>query len=142
MGHAVAMGLLSLPAFWREATLHAEWAESLGFTSLWTGDHLRHPRQSEHPFLDGWTLLPAWATVTRRVQLGMLVSNLIYRHPALLARQAAATDVISDGRLVLGVGTGVYPTDHAMAGVPMWSFRERVARPRGVPAGARPPPSW
>ena len=120
--------LMSLPASWGEAKLHAQWAEQYGFSSLWTGDHLRHPRDPEGAFLDGWTLLPAWAVLTDRVRVGMLVSNLIYRHPAVLARQAGAVDVISGGRLRLGVGAGVYATDHGMAGVPAWTPRERVAR--------------
>lgn len=128
MKDAAVIGLMSLPASWDEARLHAEWAEDIGFTSLWTGDHLRHQRQPEHPFLDGWTLLSSVVSCYERVRIGMLVSNLIYRHPALLARQAAATDLISNGRLVLGVGTGVYETDHAMAGVPPWTRSERVRR--------------
>src|SRR4051794_17605408 len=124
----ISLGLMSMPASWAEARLHAQWAEGCGFAALWTGDHLRHPRDPERPFLDGWSLLPAWATVTDRVRIGVLVSNLIYRQPALLARQAAAVDVISGGRLVLGVGAGVYDTDHGMAGVPAWTPGERVAR--------------
>ena len=66
---AVSLGLLSMPASWDEAKLHAEWAEAFGFSSLWTGDHLRHPRDPQHGFLDGWTLLPAWAAVTDHLRV-------------------------------------------------------------------------
>lgn len=128
MAGSVTVGLMSFPDSWSTATLHAQWAEEAGCSSLWTGDHLRHPRNPEEGFLDGWSLLPAWAAVTTRVEIGMLVSNLIYRNPALLARQAATVDVIAGGRHILGIGTGVYESDHAMAGVEPWSPPERVGR--------------
>jgi alkanesulfonate monooxygenase SsuD/methylene tetrahydromethanopterin reductase-like flavin-dependent oxidoreductase (luciferase family) len=120
--------MMSLPASRSESQLHAQWAQDLAFDSLWTGDHLRHPREVDAPFLDGWSVLAAWAATTANVELGMLVSNLIYRHPAVLARQAAAVDVISAGRVTLGVGTGVYATDSAMVGQQEWSPAERVGR--------------
>ena len=58
----------------------------------------------------------------------MLVSNLIYRQPVVLAKQVITVDQLSGGRLDVGVGAGVYPTDHTMAGVPEWSPR-RTGRP-------------
>src|SRR5690349_13611116 len=102
---------MSLADSWETAKLHAQWAEDAGCASLWTADHLRHPRDPEIGCLDGWSLLPALAAVTSRIEIGMLVSNLIYRNPVLLACQAAATDIISGGRHVLGIGTGVYESD-------------------------------
>ncbi len=58
----------------------------------------------------------------------MLVSNIIYRHPAVLAKHAITVDQLSGGRLDIGVGAGVYSTDRAMAGVPQWPAGERVDR--------------
>lgn len=95
--------------------------------------------------LDGWSVLAGWAATAGSLRLAMLVSNIIYRHPAVVAKQAITVDQLSGGRLDLGVGAGVYPTDHAMAGVPRWSAGERVDRleefvqaldvvPRGEPS--------
>lgn len=122
------LGLMALPATWAEARQQAAWADDLGFDSLWTGDHLRHPRLREFPFLDGWSVLAAWAATTRRVRLGLLVNNMIYREPVVAVRHATAVDAISGGRFTLGLGAGVYPTDHAMAGVPAWEPSERIGR--------------
>lgn len=106
----------------------AEVVEAAGFDTLMTGDHLRHPFDAAAEFLDGWTVLAGWAAVTTRVRLAMLVSNAIYRQPALLAKQAIAVDHISGGRLDLGIGSGIFETDHAMAGVPPWTLDERIGR--------------
>lgn len=74
-------------------------AEELGFDAYW------HP---DHPLLrqDCWTTLAAVAAVTRRLRLGSLVSCVCYRNPVLLARMVADVDLISQGRVVLGLGAG------------------------------------
>lgn len=118
---------MSFPADRREVDEDARLATEAGFDVIATGDHLRHPRDPASPVLDGWAVLAAWATSTR-LRVAMLVSNLIYRHPVLAAKQAIAIDQLSEGRLDLGVGAGVYPTDHAMSGVEPWSAPERVER--------------
>jgi alkanesulfonate monooxygenase SsuD/methylene tetrahydromethanopterin reductase-like flavin-dependent oxidoreductase (luciferase family) len=123
------IGMAVLPSVrWPELTAQARTVESAGFDTLVTGDHLRHPLDADFPFLDGWSVLAGWAVVTSRVRLAMLVSNAIYRTPALLAKQAIAVDHISEGRLDLGIGSGVFDSDHDMAGVPRWSLDERVGR--------------
>lgn len=106
--------------------------EEAGFDLLMTGDHMRHPFDANFELLDGWTVLAAWGVLTSRVRLAMLVSNVIYRNPALLARQAVAVDHISAGRLDLGIGSGIFGTDHAMAGVRPWSGDERLERTEEV----------
>lgn len=122
-------GIALLPdRAWPELLGRAQLVEELGFDVLMTGDHMRHPTDPTHPFLDGWTVLTAWAAATNRVRLAMYASNLIFRHPVVLAQQAIALDHVSGGRLQLGVGAGVFETDHAMAGVRNWSPGERVAR--------------
>ena len=124
----VRLGLMSLAGTGDEVTADARVAEECGFDLLATADHLRHPRDASVPGLDGWSVLAAWAVTTQRLRLAMLVSNMIYRHPVVLAKQAITVDQLSGGRLDIGVGTGVYATDHTMAGVPPWSPRERVDR--------------
>jgi len=74
-------------------------AEDLGFAAYWANDH---PGRS----MDCWSVLTAMAMVTTRIRLISLVSCVYYRPPALLARQAADADILSGGRLVLGLGAG------------------------------------
>ena len=119
---------MSFPRDGREVEADARLAVAAGFDIIATGDHLRHPRDRDMPLLDGWSVLTAWAATTDQLHVAMLVSNLIYRHPVLVAKQAIAVDQLCGGRLDLAVGAGVYPTDHAMAGVPPWSAAERVTR--------------
>ena len=119
---------MSFPGDGKEVEADARLAVAAGFDTIATGDHLRHPRDPVVPLLDGWSVLTAWAATTDRLRVAMLVSNLIYRHPVLVAKQAIAVDQFSNGRLDVGVGAGVYPTDHAMAGVPLWAAGDRVER--------------
>ena len=69
-------------------------------------DHLAAPAAPEHDTLEGWTLAAALATRTSTIRLGHLVTANPFRHPAFLAKMAATVDVISDGRLELGLGWG------------------------------------
>src|SRR3954464_11592462 len=115
---------------WREASQWAAIAEEVGFDGLWTGDNLRHPRDPAVPVHDGPELLAAWAATTTRIGIGLLVANVIFRQPTVLAKQAVTLDHISAGRFQLGIGSGLWPTDHAMAGVPVWNARERADRLR------------
>jgi F420-dependent oxidoreductase-like protein len=77
------------------------------FTSAWNWDHF-YPLTGDldGPNLEGWTTLAALAQATRRIRVGCQVTGMIYRHPAVLANMAAAVDVISGGRLELGLGAG------------------------------------
>ncbi len=98
--------------------------EELGFDSLWTGDHLYVPRYGA--VFDAFTVLAALAAVTRRVLLGAGVVILPLRPPAMVAKEAATVDVLSEGRLILGVGVGgEFPWELAACGVPL---RERGKR--------------
>ncbi|GAA1583581.1 LLM class flavin-dependent oxidoreductase [Kribbella sancticallisti] len=121
-------GLKVNPAGWDEAAHWAGVAEAAGFDCLWTGDNLRHPRDPEIPVLDGPTVVTGWAATTSRIRVGLLVANLVFRHPTVLAKQAATMDQVSGGRFDFGIGSGLWPSDHSMAGVPMWTPRERTDR--------------
>jgi alkanesulfonate monooxygenase SsuD/methylene tetrahydromethanopterin reductase-like flavin-dependent oxidoreductase (luciferase family) len=97
----------------REWSAFAEFiqaVEDLGYDSYWAPDHpLIEP--------DPWAQLAALAAVTRRIRLGSLVSCVYYRSPALLARQAADVDRVSNGRLVLGLGLGDLPEEFEQIGL-------------------------
>jgi alkanesulfonate monooxygenase SsuD/methylene tetrahydromethanopterin reductase-like flavin-dependent oxidoreductase (luciferase family) len=92
--------------------------EGLGFRSLWVTDHLQPGRASR--VLESWTLLTALAPATD-VRLGTSVLCTCYRHPALLAKMAATLDVVSYGRLELGVGAGSEPQENELKSLGMSS---------------------
>ncbi len=95
-------------------------ADRLGYHSATLYDLLNAPA------LECWTALSALATVTERIRLTPLVLANPYRPPALLAKMAATLDVISGGRLELGIGAGGGRGDHLASGYPFPSTRERV----------------
>ncbi|TDD87116.1 LLM class flavin-dependent oxidoreductase [Actinomadura rubrisoli] len=121
-------GLKVNPGTWTEARRWADIAQDAGFDSLWTGDNLRNARDPRVPVHDGPAIIAGWAATTARIRIGLLIANMIYRRPTVLAKQAVTMDHISDGRFELGVGSGLWPADHAMAGVPVWSAQERADR--------------
>ena len=94
---------------WERWLRLAQAAEELGYESLCRSDHLTGlSGQSRRPSLETWTSLTALATRTRRIRFGPLVSPLTFYHPALLAKMAATLDVVSNGRMILGLGGGWY----------------------------------
>jgi len=78
----------------------------------------------DEPFMEGWTMLSALAAVTNRIRLATLASSVGYRNPAHLAKIAAGVDIISRGRLTLGIGAGYFETEYRQYG---WDFPERPA---------------
>jgi probable F420-dependent oxidoreductase len=93
-------------------------AERLGYDVILVPDHLGMPA----PF----PALVAAAEATERPRVGTFVLNAGFWNPALLAREVATTDALTDGRLELGLGTGYVPAEHQKAGLPWGSPRERV----------------
>lgn len=103
-------------------------ADELGFHSLWLYDHLFAPGQPDRDSLEGWTLATHLLARTRRLRVGHLVLCAAFRHPALLAKMAATLDVLSGGRLELGVGSGSVADEHHRAGLPWGTASERAER--------------
>ncbi|HEY1634725.1 MAG TPA: LLM class flavin-dependent oxidoreductase [Acidimicrobiales bacterium] len=81
-------------------------AEAHGFHSVWFMDHLAAPAMPEADTFEAWTIATALAARTSRIRIGHLVLCDAFRHPALLAKMAATLDVLSGGRLELGIGWG------------------------------------
>lgn len=102
-------------------------AEDAGFDSLWVGDHLlyRGDGRAERGPWDCWTTLAWLAGITERVELGPLVACTAFHPPGILARQAAAVDELSGGRLVLGIGAGWNEAEFRAFGLP---FDRHVSR--------------
>ncbi|GCE02987.1 LLM class F420-dependent oxidoreductase [Dictyobacter aurantiacus] len=80
------------------------------------------------PCLEGWSVLSAFAAVTKRIRLGLMVTGNTYRHPAVLANIAATVDVISKGRLDFGLGAGWNEYEHTAYGIPLYTVGERLRR--------------
>lgn len=116
----------SWPAL-RDAAIGAEGA---GIDSLWTWDHLLSDEGTpDQPILEGWSILAAWAAVTERATLGLLVSANTFRNPGLTAKIAATLDRLSGGRAVLGLGAGWLEREHDAFAIDFGSgFGERLDR--------------
>src|SRR5258708_6758317 len=99
------------------------------FESGWTFDHF-YPIHSapSGPCLEGGTTVTALAQAPKRLRVGVLVTGIHYRHPAVLANMAAALDVISNGRLELGIGAGWNEEESGAYGIELATIKERVAR--------------
>lgn len=99
------------------------------FESGWLFDHF-YPinGDSSGPCLEGWMTLAALAQATTRLRLGTLVTGIHYRHPAVLANMAAAVDIVSDGRLELGIGAGWNEEESGAYGMELGTPAERSDR--------------
>lgn len=99
------------------------------FESAWNFDHF-YPIYGDHhgDCLEAWTMLAAMAQATTRIRVGCQVSGMVYRHPAVLANMAATVDVISGGRLELGLGAGWNQEECDAYGIELPPVRERLDR--------------
>ena len=116
-------------AAWARTVEIARQAEALGFESIWLFDHFHTvPRPEEEITFESFTALSALAMATERVRLGHLVSCAGYRNPALVAKMIATMDVISGGRMELGLGAGWKADEWRAYGYGFPSLRERQQR--------------
>jgi len=118
---------------------HTQWQDILDvwkaadqmdiWESAWLFDHF-YPifSDSTGPCLEGWTALAALAQATERIRVGVLVTGNVYRHPAVLANMAATVDIVSGGRLELGVGAGWNEEECGAYGIDLPPLRERFDR--------------
>lgn len=106
-------------------------AESAGFDSVFVMDHfyqLPMLGSPDQPMLEAYTALGALATATERVQLGTSVTGNTYRNPTLLAKIITTLDVVSQGRAILGIGTGWFQLEHDQLGFEFGTFTDRFNR--------------
>lgn len=123
----------------KTAPQHTTWADMLAvwkaaddietFESGWNFDHF-YPIFSDAtgPCLEAWTTLTAFAQATKRLRLGTLVTGIHYRHPAVLANMVATIDIISGGRLELGIGAGWNEEESGAYGIDLGTPRQRSDR--------------
>ena len=103
-------------------------AEKFGFDNIWVNDHLLPIVGTiEKPMMECWTVLSALASVTTSIRLGSLVLNNAFRYPQVVAKMAATLDVVSKGRLELGIGAGWFKREHEMFGFPYDKHSKRIA---------------
>jgi alkanesulfonate monooxygenase SsuD/methylene tetrahydromethanopterin reductase-like flavin-dependent oxidoreductase (luciferase family) len=114
---------------WTELKARVLWLEELGLEVAALADHVVDWANPTVPWFEAWTALPALAEATRTIRLSTVVSQIPLRNPAMLARQVFTLDHISNGRIELGLGTGItVDPSSTMIGVPNWEPGERVER--------------
>jgi alkanesulfonate monooxygenase SsuD/methylene tetrahydromethanopterin reductase-like flavin-dependent oxidoreductase (luciferase family) len=122
-------GIVILPQTdWPEAARRWRQAEEYGFDHAWTYDHLSWRSLAGQRWHATIPTLTAAATVTARIGLGLFVASPNFRHPVPFAKELATLDDISDGRLLIGVGSGGTGFDAVVLGQPQLTPRERHAR--------------
>jgi alkanesulfonate monooxygenase SsuD/methylene tetrahydromethanopterin reductase-like flavin-dependent oxidoreductase (luciferase family) len=117
-GFGMGILLWSQSTDWESFERAARRVDELGYDHLWTWDHLHaifgEPQQ---PIFEGWASICAWAKVTTRVRLGLLVGANTFRNPGLVAKQAATLDHLSGGRAICGLGGAWFEYEHARHGI-------------------------
>ena len=127
--YGACLGAMAAP----EAAQVAQLAERRGYESLWTGEHMALPapqvppshRHPQHPFFDPIVGMTWLAAHTARIRLGLGILILPQRHPVQLAKELATLDILSNGRLIVGVGVGYLEAEYRAVGV---DFSTRGAR--------------
>ncbi len=106
-------------------------ADEVGFTSLWVMDHffqIEDIGPPDEPMLESYTTLGYLAGVTHCLQLGTMVTGVVYRHPGILVKAVSTLDVISEGRAYLGIGAAWFEHEAKSLGVPFPPLQERFER--------------
>lgn len=122
------------PASWQGVRAIARQAESAGFDSVWVSDHLfldwgKYGGSSEpQAALECWTTMSALAAATDKVRIGSMALCNDLRNPALLAKMVASLDLLSEGRLEVGMGAGWYEPEYEAAGISFDAAGARIER--------------
>jgi len=103
---------------WDEILEEARFCEKIGYEGVWIADHFMRPGDDYGPWIECWTTLAALAALVPRVRVGSIVTGNTFRNPAILAKQVAQVDVISGGRVVLGIGAAWQEREHNAFGIP------------------------
>jgi alkanesulfonate monooxygenase SsuD/methylene tetrahydromethanopterin reductase-like flavin-dependent oxidoreductase (luciferase family) len=120
---------LTLPQIkrsWAEARDAAIEFDRLGFDSVWVCDHLYGVPMPNLPIFEAWSELAAVGALTNRVELGTLVTPVFFRNPAVLAKQVATIDHVSNGRTVVGLGSGWFAMEFESYGLPFPPVKDRL----------------
>jgi alkanesulfonate monooxygenase SsuD/methylene tetrahydromethanopterin reductase-like flavin-dependent oxidoreductase (luciferase family) len=130
LSHELRFGVFLIPNIpWEELVKRFMYLEELNFDIAGAGDTFVNFFIPSEPCFELWALTSAWAAKTNRIRMGMWVTAFPFRNPAFLAKQALTVDHISNGRLELGLGSGVRSDrSYEMTGIPNWGPRGRVAR--------------
>src|SRR6476660_4160122 len=116
---------------WDTMSRLAQRAEAGPWESLWVYDHFHTtPTPTTEATHEAWTLMAAFAASTSRIRLGQMCTCIAYRNPAYLAKVAATVDIISGGRLEMGIGAGWYEHEWRAYGYGFPRAGERLARLR------------
>jgi alkanesulfonate monooxygenase SsuD/methylene tetrahydromethanopterin reductase-like flavin-dependent oxidoreductase (luciferase family) len=113
---------------WNEWKNIVQWTEDMGFESLWRSDHF-FSFSNETRTVDSLDTMIAHAytaAASSRIRFGPLVLSMTFRHPAILARMAAAVDQLSGGRFVLGIGAGWNVAEHEAYGIDLPPLKQRM----------------
>jgi probable F420-dependent oxidoreductase len=111
---------------WEETRATATLVDGLGFDSVWVCDHLYGVPLPNLPIFEAWSLLAAVAAITERVGLGTLVTPPFFRNPAVLAKQIATIDHVSNGRTIAGLGSGWFEAEFRGTGCAFPPLPERM----------------
>jgi len=106
-------------------------SEAVGLESFWVMDHFHqipNVGKPEEPMLEGWTTQSVLAGYSSKIKLGTLVTGNVYRHPSVLAKVGATLDVLSKGRLFMGIGAAWNEEEAAAYGIPFPPLKERMLR--------------
>jgi len=106
-------------------------AEYLGYDSFWVMDHFHqipNVGKPQEPMLEGWATISVLAGMTSKIKLGTMVTGNTYRHPSVLAKMGATLDVLSKGRLFMGIGAAWNDQEASAYGIPFPPTKERLQR--------------
>jgi F420-dependent oxidoreductase-like protein len=122
-------GITGAAAQWATTRRVAQTLEGLGYDSVWLYDHFHTvPRTEIEPTFECWTTMAALAEATSKIRLGQLVTCALYRNPAYLAKVSSCVDVMSGGRVDVGLGAGWKEDEFGAYGYTFPKIRERLDR--------------